>query len=75
MANKHLTQQGLNRVIFKILKMLPDQKIVISERELEQKSLDAIKIQHDPTTKQFVLSVHRLKRKEVKSTLILPGMN
>ena len=74
MAGKQLTQAGLNKVIWSLLRRVGG-KFTISERAIETPDPDdAIRIQHDPSIKSFTLSLHKVK-KEDKSLIIQPGMN
>ncbi len=74
MAGKQLTQAGLNKTIWNMLKRLGG-KFQITEHELAVMSDDAIKIQHDPVTKTFYFSLCQAKEDE-KSNILLPnGLN
>jgi len=75
MSNKTLTQTGLNRVIWHLLKGRKDGKFTIHERDIEQPNPEeAIKINYDSSSKSFILSAHKIKanRKEA-SSIILPS--
>lgn len=74
MPNKQLTQAGINRCIWAMLKQLGG-KFVISEREVERTNTeDAIRIDHDPSIQTFTMSIHKVKNKK-DSLIIQPGMN
>lgn len=74
MPNKKLTQTGLNRAMWYMLKSLGG-KVTIPERAIEKPNPeDAMQIQYDPTVKSFTLSLHKVKTEE-KSLIIQPGMN
>ena len=73
MTGKQLTQTGLNRAMFIMLKRLGGQ-IAIKEHAIENPSPeDAMKVQHDPASKVFVFSLHRV-RKSI-SQILVPGRN
>ena len=75
MINKKLTQTGLNRVIWHLLRERQDGKFTIHERDIEQPNPEeAIKINYDSSSKSFILSAHKIRadRKEV-SSIILPS--
>lgn len=74
MANKQLSQAGLNRVIWHLLRTQNDGKFTIPESAIMPNPEAAVKIQYDSSTKSFILSAHvinPLERKE--STIILPN--
>lgn len=74
MPNKKLTQTGLNRAMWVMLKRLGG-KITIPEGALEKPNPDdAMQIQYDPSVRSFTLSLHKVKEK-TKSLIIQPGMN
>lgn len=74
MPNKQLTQTGINRAMWIMLKKLGG-KITIPEGALESPNVDdAMQIQHDPSTKRFVFSLHKVKG-EKKSPIIQLGRN
>lgn len=70
MAGKQLTQAGINKTIWNMLRQLGG-KFHITEQELARVSADAIKIQHDPATKTFYFSICEV-RDEEKSNLVFP---
>ena len=75
---KELTQMGLNRAMFLMLKKLGG-KVVISEGEIEHSNKeDAMLIQHHPADHVFVLSLHRVRSLDVNkvtSNIIIPSRN
>lgn len=74
MPNKQLTQTGLNRAMWVMLKRLGG-KTTIPEGALEQPNPDdAMQIQYDPSIKSFTFTLHKVKTPE-KSRIIQPGMN
>lgn len=72
MAGEELTQAGLNKVIWKMLAALGG-KFTISEKYLNEVNDDAIKIQHDPSTKTFIFT--SIRAAKGNSRLILPNLN
>jgi len=75
MSRKTLSQAGLNRVIWHLLRERQDGKFTIPENAIDKPNPeDAIQIQYDPSVKSFTLSAHKIKanRKEV-SSIILPS--
>ena len=72
MAGKQLTQAGINRVIWHLLKKVGG-KFVISEADLAMDSEDAIKIQHHPSDDVFVFEL--AKAPPEKKTVISRGLN
>ena len=72
--NKTLTQEGLNKVIWKLLKKNGG-SIIITEQELDEVRSEAIMVQHDKRHRAFRLSLTRPQKVETRSNLILPGMN
>ena len=75
MAGKQLTQVGLNRAMWLMLKRLGG-KIIIPEHLIENPNQeDAMKIQHDPAMKVFVFSLHKVKDNANISKIIVPRMN
>ncbi len=74
MAGKHLTQTGLNRAMWFMLKSLGG-KVTIPERAIEKPNPDdAMQIQYDPSVKSFTFSLHKVKEQK-QSLIIQPGMN
>ena len=75
MTVKNLTQVGMHRAMWVMLKRLGG-KIVIPERQIESPNQDdAMKIQYDPATKVFVLSLHKVKDNVNISDIIVQGTN
>lgn len=74
MPHKQLTQAGLNKVIWHLLKRIGG-KFTISEKAVEAPSLTAaIRIDHDAATKTFTLSLQKVKKPK-QSLIIQPSMN
>ena len=78
--NKQLTQVGLNRAMWIMLKrLLASEKrdvVIIHEKHLEMPNLDdAMKIQYDPLVGAFIFSLHKAKDNKNISSLIVPGRN
>lgn len=66
---KHITQAGLNRVIWKMLAALGG-KFTISDREINRATPDAIRIDWDGATQTFVLTLCKAKE---ETSLIMPN--
>ncbi len=74
MPNKKLTQVGLNRAMWVMLRRLGG-KITIPEGALERPNPDdAMQIQYDPSVKSFTFSLHKVKEQK-QSLIIQPGRN
>ena len=71
---KMLTQEGLNKVIWKLLKKNGG-SVVITEQELAEVRMEAIMVQHDSRHRAFRLSLTKPQKVETRSNLILPGRN
>jgi len=70
---KELTQTGLNRAMWIMLKKLGG-KVVIRESDLENPNHeDAMLIQHSPNEHVFVFSLHKTKKS--MSNIIIPSVN
>ena len=68
---KRLTQTGINRAMWIMLKCL-NGRVVIPGRALEEPNVDdAMQIQHDPSTDSFIFTLHKVKG-EKKSPIIQP---
>ena len=73
MPNKQLTQTGLNRAMWIMLKKLGG-KINIPGRLLEMPNPnDAMQVQYDPGSDSFTLSLHKVK--EQKQSIIIQQGN
>ena len=71
---KELTQTGLNRAMWIMLKKLGG-KIVIPEYDIEKSNVeDAMLIQHCPNEHMFVFSLHKVKDNNI-SNIIIPSRN
>ena len=74
MALKKLTQAGINRVIWHLLKRVGG-KINIPERAIDGVNTDdAIRIDYDPSLKTFTFSLHKIKKPE-DAIIVQPGLN
>ena len=72
---KELTQTGLNRAMWIMLKKLGG-KVIINERDLENPNKeDAMLVQHCPNEHCFVLSLHKVKDNKNISNIIIPSLN
>ena len=75
MPNKQLTQTGLNRALFQMVKKLGG-KVVIPDIALAVPNPDdAMLIQYHPNEKVFVFSLHKVKDNKNISSIIIPGVN
>ena len=75
MQRKQLTQTGLNRAMWIMLRKLGG-RVVIREHDLENPNIeDAMEIQHDPAAKVFVFSLHKVKDNKNISRIIIPSRN
>lgn len=74
MANKRITQKGMHKVLWKLLKKAGG-TFTISDREItEARPNDAVRIVYDPSIKSFTLSLHKLKESDQLSDIIVtPG--
>ena len=73
MPNKQLTQTGINRAMWIMLKKLKG-KITIPGRALEEPNTDdAMQIQYDPSTDSFTFSLHKIP--DEKKSPIIQGLN
>ncbi len=73
MPHKQLTQAGLNRAMWIMLKRLGG-KVAIPERLLEQPNPDdAIEIKYDPSVKSFVFELHKVRAQD--KSIIWTGAN
>ena len=72
---KELTQAGLNRAMWIMLKKLGG-KIAISEHQIEiPNAEDAMLVQHCPNEHMFVFSLHKVKDNKNISNIIIPSRN
>jgi hypothetical protein len=72
---KTLSQVGLNRVIWHLLKTQPDGRFTIPEHAIDEPNPeDAIRIDYDPSVKSFTLSAHKIRAPR-PSLIIQPGPN
>ena len=61
MANKQLSQTGINRVMWHLLRTQQDGKFTIPEHAIDRPNPeDAIRIDYDPSVKSFTLSAHKI---------------
>ena len=75
MPNKELSQAGLNRVMWHLLRKQKDGRFTIPLNAIDQPNPeDAIQIQYDPSVKSFTLSAHKIRpNAKAVSSIILPA--